>query len=70
MVLARRRTGNFSPTGNVLFLHLGVPSMKDLRDFIVMICISFCMFIMLQNKIYLKQFLEDSLGKHSQIFIT
>lgn len=70
MVLTRKGTGSFSAAGNVLFLYLGVPSVKDLWDFTVMICISFHMFINLQIKVYSKQFLEDSLRKHSQIFIT
>lgn len=30
---------------------------------------TFGMFTMLQNKVYLKQLLQDSLGKHSQIFL-
>lgn len=61
---------SFSTTGYVLFLCLGVLSVKNLWDFTVLICTSFYMFIMLQNKVYLKQLLQDSLGKRSQIFVT
>lgn len=70
MILTGRGIGSFSAAGNVLFLHLGIPSMEDLWDFTVLICISFCMFMNLQHKVCLKQFLEDSFRKHSEIFIT
>ena len=50
----RSEAGSFLATEKLLFLNLGVSSVKVLGDFAVVTSIFFCMFLLLQNKVYLE----------------
>ena len=54
MILSEKGSRKFLATGKLLFLNLGVSSVKVLWDFAVITCIFFCMFVVLRNKVYLE----------------